>query len=147
LPLRALFLKNQSHYLIFEGENMSNPNPFKAPSAQVRDQLDDVNTSGQGKDAIIPEAIKGWSWGGFLWGWIWAIGNKTWIGLLALIPYVGLIVIIYLGIKGRELAWRNKQWDSVEHFIEVQRKWALWWLYLTCATIVIVLLVVALGRN
>ncbi len=109
---------------------MSNPNPFKAPSAEVRDQQDDVNTSGQGADAIIPEGIKGWSWGGFLWGWIWAIGNKTWIGLLALIPYVGLIVIIYLGIKGRELAWRNKRWDSVEHFIDVQRKWALWWLYI-----------------
>ena len=33
---------------------------------------------------------------------------------------------IYLGIKGRELAWRNERWDSLEHFNRVQRSWSLW---------------------
>ena len=33
----------------------------------------------------IPDGVRGWSWGAFLLNWIWAIGNKTWIGLLALI--------------------------------------------------------------
>lgn len=74
----------------------------------------------------MPDSIKGWSWGAFLLNWIWAIGNRTWIGLLALIPYVGFIMVIILGIKGREWAWKNKQWDSVEHFNEVQRKWSIW---------------------
>lgn len=74
----------------------------------------------------IPDGIKGWSWGAFLLNWIWAIGNRTWIGLLALIPYVGFIMAIILGIKGREWAWKNKQWDSVEHFNAVQRKWSMW---------------------
>ncbi|MCB2070724.1 MAG: hypothetical protein KDF67_14455, partial [Ottowia sp.] len=63
----------------------------------------------------------GWSWGAFLWNWIWAIGNQTWIGLLALVPLIGLFVAIYLGIRGRELAWQNRRWDSVEHFQRVQR--------------------------
>lgn len=31
-----------------------------------------------------------------------------------------------LGLKGNEMAWQNKKWDSVEHFHAVQRKWALW---------------------
>jgi type II secretory pathway pseudopilin PulG len=74
----------------------------------------------------VPEGVKGWSWGAFLLNWIWAIGNRTWIGLLALIPYVGFVVAIWLGFKGREMAWKNKQWDSIEHFNRVQKKWSQW---------------------
>lgn len=84
--------------------------PQKAPSA--------------GKD--IPDGVRGWSWGAFLLSWIWAIGNKTWIGLLALIPYVGLIMAIVLGIKGREWAWKNKEWASLEEFNRIQRQWSKW---------------------
>ncbi len=74
----------------------------------------------------IPDGVRGWSWGAFLLNWIWAIGNKTWIGLIALVPYVGFIMAIVLGIKGREWAWKNKEWESVEHFNRVQRKWSAW---------------------
>jgi len=74
----------------------------------------------------VPDGVKGWSWGAFLLNWIWAIGNRTWIGLLALIPYVGLVMAIVLGFKGREWAWKNKRWESVEHFNAVQRKWSIW---------------------
>ena len=86
----------------------------------------DANTSGTGKDAVIPEGVKGWSWGAFFLNWIWAISNKTWIGLLCLIPYVGFIMSFFLGAKGREWAWRNKRWQSVEHFNQVQKKWSFW---------------------
>jgi len=54
-------------------------NAFTVPEADL--SLDGENTSGQGKDAIIPEGVKGWSSGAFFLGWIWAIGNKTWMGL------------------------------------------------------------------
>lgn len=74
----------------------------------------------------IPEGVKGWSWGAFLLNWIWALGNRTWIGLLALVPYIGFFVAIWLGVKGREMAWKNAQWDSVEHFNRVQRRWSVW---------------------
>lgn len=57
--------------------------------------------------------------------WIWALFNRTWVGLLALIPYVGFLVAIYLGIKGRELAWRNKRWESLQQFNRVQRRWSI----------------------
>lgn len=74
----------------------------------------------------VPDGVKGWSWGAFLLNWIWAIGNRTWIGLLALVPYVGILVAIWLGIKGREMAWKNGNWQSVEHFNRVQRSWSRW---------------------
>lgn len=75
--------------------------------------------------SILPEGVKGWSWGAFWFSWIWAIFNKTWIGLLALIPLVNLVMMVILGLKGREWAWRNKAWSSVEHFNRVQRKWSI----------------------
>ncbi|WP_444932792.1 hypothetical protein [Microbulbifer sp. JTAC008] len=98
-------------------------NPYVAPNSDVN--VDADNNSGQKSD-IVPEGVKGWSWGAFFLNWIWAAFNKTYIGLLALIPYIGFIVAIYLGIKGRELAWKNKQWESVEHFNSVQKKWSVW---------------------
>ena len=91
----------------------------------------------------IPPGIKGWSWGAFLWNWIWAIFNNTWIGLLALIPGVNLVMIFVLGAKGREWAWKNKKWDSVEHFNRVQRKWSLWGIWLVVIGLVLAFLVFA----
>jgi len=35
-------------------------------------------------------------------------------------------MIIVLGIKGNEWAWRNKKWESIEHFKSVQKKWSVW---------------------
>lgn len=105
---------------------MSELNPYSAPASSLEDDSDIENTSGMGEGHPIPEGVKGWSWGAFVWGWIWAVSNKTWVGLLCFIPYLGIIVKFYLGIKGRELAWQNKRWDSLEHFNSVQRKWSLW---------------------
>lgn len=108
---------------------------YSAPDSNLVD--DEINNSGQGKVVNLPDGVKGWSWGAFLLNWIWAIGNKTWIGVLAIIPYVGFIVTIYLGIKGRELAWQNKRWDSVEHFQQVQKKWSFWGVVVFLAVIVL----------
>ena len=83
------------------------------------------NTSGQGNLAVVPEEIKKWNWGAFLLSLIWGIGNNVWIALLCLIPYVGFIMIFVLGAKGSEWAWQKKRWDSIEHFKNVQKKWAM----------------------
>lgn len=97
---------------------------YKAPEAHL--ETDSENNSGQGKVDHYPEGVKGWSWGAFFLSWIWAIGNRTWIGLLALVPYIGFIMAIVLGFKGRQWAWENKRWESVEHFNRVQKKWSFW---------------------
>ena len=110
---------------------------YKTPESNLSTNTE-INNSGQGKVDQLPDGIKGWSWGAFLLNWVWAIGNKTWIGLLAFFPYIGFIVAIVLGFKGREWAWQNKRWESVEHFQEVQRKWSFW-------SIVLILGVTVLG--
>jgi hypothetical protein len=96
-----------------------------SPSVELKDKSI-YNTSGQGKASVVPAEIMKWNWGAFLLSWIWGIGNQTYIALLTLIPYVGFIMIFVLGVKGSEWAWKNKQWESIEHFQQVQKKWA-WW--------------------
>lgn len=87
---------------------------------------DGENSSGM-HGSVPPEIVGGWNWGAFFLTWIWSIGNSVWIGLIALIGGpVTLIIAIALGIKGNEWAWQNRRFESVEHFKEVQRKWAIW---------------------
>ena len=103
-----------------------NSNPYNPPKSVVQPGSEQTNTSGMGKDHPIPEGVSGWSWGAFIFNWIWGLGNKTYIALLAFIPYIGFLVALWLGFKGREMAWQNKRWDSVEHFNQTQRKWSVW---------------------
>ena len=74
----------------------------------------------------VPEEVKGLNWGGFLLCPIWSIFNQVWIGLASLVPCLGVVVQIYILIKGNELAWQARPWESVAQFHEVQRKWAMW---------------------
>jgi hypothetical protein len=73
----------------------------------------------------IPEAARGLCWGGFFLTWIWAIFNRSWIGLLCLLPVVGFVMRFVLLFKGREWAWKSKKWQGVEHFNRVQRAWSI----------------------
>ena len=106
------------------------------------------HASGMGAGTPVPPEVQGWNWGGFLLTWIWGIGNDVWISLLALltvIPYIGwiagLAMSIILGLRGNEWAWQHKKWDSVEHFKDTQRRWALWGLAALAAQIVLVIAV------
>lgn len=89
----------------------------------------DVNNVGSTSPSIIGK----WSWGAFALNWIWGIFNGVYWPLLLIlvniIPKVGwivsLIVCVFLGIKGNELAWNGKKkWLSVAEFENTQRKWA-----------------------
>lgn len=111
------------------------------PCLEVLTETSDGNTSGTGSEAIVPDEIRGWNWGAFCLGWIWAIGNQVWIGLLGLIPYLGIIMNIILGVKGSEWAWQNKRWKSVEHFKSVQAIWAYVGIGLITLIIILVLAV------
>lgn len=81
------------------------------------------NTSGKGESAIVPDEIKQWNWGAFLFNWIWGLANEVYIALLCLVPFIGIIMIFVIGVKGNEWAWRKKKWDSVEHFKSIQTIW------------------------
>lgn len=84
----------------------------------------------------FPEELNKWNWGAFFLNWIWAIGNKTWIGLLAISP-ISVIMYIILGIKGNEWAWQNRKFESVEQFKKVQKAWSIWGLIIFLVLIII----------
>lgn len=100
-------------------------------------EMDSSNTSGQGSTAVVPAELKGWNWGAFFLSWIWSIGNSTWIGLIALVPYAGFIMAIVLGVKGNEWAWQNRRWESVEQFKATQKVWAIWGLILFMLSLIV----------
>src|SRR5919202_6961954 len=88
-----------------------------------------VNNSGCGSllDASVPvpDEIKGWNWGAFLMPYLWPFTNKVWIGLIALVPQVGWLMVIALGVKGNEWAWKSRRWRSIEQFKAHQRGWTI----------------------
>lgn len=123
------------------------------------------NTSGLGSSSVVPEGVRGWNWGAFLLGWIWAIGNKAWIGVfLGLFAWIinivatqsdtewmGLLINVVtgvvLGLKGSKWTWQNKRWDSVEHFKRTQKKWCNWGIVVFIVTIIISVIIGFSGYN
>jgi|GEM_PF-3907401 len=109
------------------------------------------NTSGMGKFQEVPGGVEGWSWGAFFFTWLWAIFNRTWVGLTPIIPFAlafalissgpvgsmgaGLMILcafllafamhFVLGFNGRKWAWQNRRWKDVAHFQRVQRYWSV----------------------
>jgi hypothetical protein len=83
-------------------------------------------TSAPENTSEVPEGLNNWSWGGFFLNWIWGVFNGTWIALLCFTGVGAFIMPFVLGFKGREWAWKNCKWESVEHFNRVQKKWDFW---------------------
>lgn len=52
----------------------------------------------------VPNEIKGWNWGAFMFNFIWGIGNKTYLPLLCLIPIFNIFWIFVVGFKGNTWA-------------------------------------------
>ncbi|MHB8995980.1 MAG: hypothetical protein ACYC63_12110 [Armatimonadota bacterium] len=96
------------------------------------------NTSGNPQAPVPPEVeAMGWSWGAFGLNWIWGIGNKTFIALLALIPCVNIFVAIWLGISGHKMAWQNRRFESFEQYKETMKAWNMWGLIAFLVSLVI----------
>jgi len=85
-----------------------------------------MNDADKANSTIIPDGVKGWSWAAFLYSPLWGVFNRVWWGLLVVIPFVGFFVALWLGFKGKEMAWSSRKWESVAHFQRVQRKWSEW---------------------
>jgi hypothetical protein len=47
------------------------------------------------------------------------------MALLALVPFVNIVMVFVLGARGSRWAWRNRHWRDAEHFRRTQRKWAI----------------------
>lgn len=77
------------------------------------------------KETPIPAEVKGQNWGAFTFSYLWGIGNKTYLPLLALIPGFNLIWVFVCGIKGNTWAWQKGQYQAVDidKFKATQATW------------------------
>lgn len=76
----------------------------------------------------IPNQIKGWNWGAFMFNIYWGIGNRTYLPLLCLIPIFNIVWIFVCGFKGNEWAWQSGNFnyqEDVDLFKQTQRTWNL----------------------
>ncbi|MFZ2414414.1 MAG: DUF2628 domain-containing protein [Minisyncoccia bacterium] len=46
-----------------------------------------TNTSGQGRNAVVPKEIKGWNWGAFLLSWIWGLSHRVWVTIILILIF------------------------------------------------------------
>ncbi len=89
-----------------------------------------ANTSGTGPQAILPDAANGWTFAGCIpfgiyafshnlpgWGAMSCIGTLIWP-----LHWVYFFVI---GASGRQMAWKNKCFDSLEQYGNSMNVWNL----------------------
>ncbi len=109
------------------------------------------------KEKIKAELNK-FNWGALCFGWIWALCNGAWndyfptllimiaVAAITKIPLIGPVfrilcpaITIYVGTKGNEWAYYGtKKWESLESFVEVQKKWGVASIiYVLCALVFI----------
>ena len=92
----------------------------------VADMPASMETPSVGKKT--PQCLDHWSWGAFVWGWLWGVCNGVYWPLVTLIPYVGqvaaLIICFILGANGNKYAW-EKFTGSAEEFDRKQHNWAI----------------------
>lgn len=68
-------------------------------------------------------SVDQWSWGAFMFSAVWGIGNRVWISLLAFIPFLNIIMMIVLGIKGKKWAWETGRFKTVDELNASQSTW------------------------
>lgn len=81
------------------------------------------NDSGTGAGAVLPDELKGWSWGAFLGYYLWCMSHRIWWGFLCFLPYLSFVFWIVMGVKGNEWAWKYRRWENIEQFRKTQTAW------------------------
>jgi len=89
---------------------------------------DNLNNLGR----YIPSPIKGWSWGAFVFSWVWSLSAcpKFWflflvLDILFIFPLT-LIPRIWLGFYGHRLAWMYNMSQNTNRFKREMAIWDMW---------------------
>ncbi|MCI5680909.1 MAG: FHA domain-containing protein [Paludibacteraceae bacterium] len=92
-----------------------------------------------------PSNLNSFNFGAFYFNWIWGLANGVYWALLCLIPYIGLIVAIVLGVKANRTAWEKFN-GTAQEFEDKQAAWTKWaWILLVCCFFIGVILGIALS--
>ena len=115
------------------------PQPIQQPMVQP------VPQPAQPVQRAEPRNLDSFNFGAFYFNWIWGLANGVYWALLCLIPYIGLIVAIVLGVKANRTAW-EKYNGTAKEFEDTQAAWTKWaWILLACGFVIGVILGIALS--
>jgi hypothetical protein len=105
----------------------------------------DGNTSGLGNMYPPPPEAQGWTFAGCIPFGLFGFynGSQLWgfVGLAgSIISLVGWIYAIFIGIQGKQLAWQNRRFESMQQYLAVMRAWNIWGIVVIAFSIVISIL-------
>jgi len=83
----------------------------------------------------MPSELQGFAWAAFLWGGVWAIAYRVWIGLFAFVPIFGPIMNVVLGMRGAEWAYKKGAIPDVASYKRAQRNWVIAWAVLSLVAV------------
>ena len=108
------------------------------------DSVIGMNLNQNYKPTNLPDKLRGWNWGAFFFGWLWAVFNGIyWPVFVIFFPPAFIVVNIVLGVNGSEWSWKNRNWRDISHFVETQRLWAIWGTVLFITGLVLFVLAIA----
>lgn len=125
-----------AHYGISQPAAQPYFQPNSQPAPQPANQPSNVNVNvslghqGQhgGQNGSVPQCLKKWSWGGFMFGWFWGVFNRVYWPLVVFIPILGmlagLVIAFVLGANGNTYAWEKFD-GTPEEFDAKQRRWKI----------------------
>ncbi|MBQ7256305.1 MAG: DUF1559 domain-containing protein [Abditibacteriota bacterium] len=117
-----------------------------------------VNTSGNTSPSVDmnidsynvhnpPQALRGWSWGGFSLTLIWGIVHSAWLSLLWLIGPISLIVSIYFGVFGNSWAWKSGRFKTPQECMECQKVWNIWGLVIFIINVILIVILLFISLS
>lgn len=126
------------------GQTFSAPTGLAVPAYAAAGPGYGVPQSSTVLPGQAPAEVVGWNWGAFQLSLFWAAAMNRWGWFAAILVahpltcgLFGLVAAIHLGMKGNELAWESRQWQSVEHFLDTQRVWNAWGKGLFIASVIL----------
>lgn len=101
---------------------------------------------------IYEDRPGGWSWGAFVFGWVWGVINHAPIMLVSFVPFamavltttarnlltlstfntaftevllINLVFHIWFGLAGNRWSWQSGRWGSLDVYHAAQKKWQI----------------------
>lgn len=125
--------QNNNSYNQYENYNYQNNNSYNQNNNPYNNNyynngdynLNNNNNYSTNAYGSMPPEVNKWNWGAFMFPLFWGIGNKSYLALLTLIPYIGFIMNFICGALGNKWAYNNTSmyYDSPEEFAKAQQSW------------------------
>ena len=138
------------YYQANQGQNYD-PN-MQQPQQYQQGYQGQPDPSGQpyGQQAYVdelPEGVRGWNWGAFMFTFFWGVGNRAYLSFLVLVPILNIVWPFICGGLGNKWAWQSGYFKDVETFRVAQSTWNRAGLVSFIVVLAVILLYIIIGAT